>query len=299
MLRSFLLFLLLCFTSYSSSGNNDSLRTLKTRKIILGSGTAAFTVGSLIFLHQAWFADYKTSKFHFFNDNEEWFQMDKMGHTYSNYQAARLMMQAMDWAGFKNKQQLLIGGLSGFTYMTAVEIMDGYSSGWGFSWGDMAANAVGTGLAIGQKIFWKEQRIQLKFSFHKTDFPQYRSSLLGETFPQQILKDYNGQTYWLSINPASFLKQDTKFPKWLNIAFGHGASGMIGAKYNNILVIDEQGNTKFFPRYRQFYFSLDADLTKIKTKSKLLKTVFSVVNVIKIPFPNLELSQGTLKFNPY
>jgi hypothetical protein len=42
--------------------------------------------------------------------------------------------------------------------------------------------------------------------------------------------------------------------------------------------------------YRQFYLSFDADLTKIETKSKFLKTVFSVVNFIKIPAPALEFN---------
>ena len=225
--------------------------------------------------------------------------MDKYGHTYSNYQVARLMMGAMDWAGYTKKKQVLIGGLSGFTYMTAIEVMDGYSDGWGFSWGDMAANALGSGLAIGQKLWWNEQRIQLKFSFQRSSYAQYRPELLGKSFATQLLKDYNGQTYWLSINPSSFIKKENKFPKWLNIAFGYGANGMTGAFYNNVLYVDENGNTKTFERYRQYYFSLDADLTKIKTRSKFLKSVFSCINIIKIPFPNLELSQGKLKFNAY
>ena len=40
--------------------------------------------------------------------------------------------------------------------------------------------------------------------------------------------------------------------------------------------------------YRQFYLSLDVDLTKIETKSHFLKTLFSVFNTIKIPAPTLQ-----------
>jgi hypothetical protein len=40
--------------------------------------------------------------------------------------------------------------------------------------------------------------------------------------------------------------------------------------------------------YRQFYLSLDVDLTKISTKSHFLKTLFSVINTIKIPAPTLQ-----------
>lgn len=278
---------------------SDSLSVIKKRKWTLGVSSIGLTTASLIYLNQAWYQDYNTSKFHWFNDNDEWFQMDKVGHVFTTYQTGRLMMGAMDWAGYSKKQQMLYGGLSGFTYLAAIEIMDGYSDGWGFSWGDVAANTLGSGLTIGQKAWWNEQRIQLKFSFRKTSLAQYRPDLLGKSWSTQILKDYNGQTYWLSINPSSFMKPETKFPKWLNVAFGYGADGMLGARYNNILVMDENGNTRYFNRYQQYYFSLDADLTRIKTKSKVLKSIFSCINIIKIPFPNLELSEGRLRFNAY
>lgn len=293
------IFILLFVFAGSSALASDSLSVLKKRKLILGASSVALTAGSLVYLNQAWYAQYSSSKFHTFNDNDEWLQMDKCGHTFTTYQTGRLMMQAMDWAGYAKKKQVLIGGLSGFGYMTAIEVMDGYSSGWGFSWGDMGANALGSGLAIGQKLLWNEQRIQLKFSFYQSPFAKYRTDQLGKSLSTQILKDYNGQTYWLSINPSSFLKKDTRFPKWINLTFGYGASGMLGARYNNVLAQDKNGNTFYFNRYRQAYFSLDVDFTRIKTKSKVLKAVFSCINVIKIPFPNLELSEGKLKFNYY
>jgi len=278
---------------------SDSLSLFKKRKLALGISSIALTSGSLIYLNQAWYQEYNTSKFHEFNDNDEWFQLDKCGHTFTTYQTGRLMMNAMDWAGYSKKHQLLIGGLSGLAYMSAIEVMDGYSDGWGFSWGDMGANALGSGLAIGQKALWNEQRIQLKFSFYQSNYAKFRTDLLGESFGSQILKDYNGQIYWLSINPSTFMKKETKFPKWLNVAFGYGANGMIGARDNNFLIQDADGTIHTFNRYRQGYFSLDVDFTRIKTKSRFLKSVFTCINIIKIPFPNLEVSEGKLKFNYY
>lgn len=298
MLRfKFLIFIFLAISQFILA--SDSLSVFKKRKITLGISTAALTGGSLVYLNQAWFQQYSSGKFHFFNDNDEWLQMDKCGHTFTNYQVSRVMMQAMDWAGYSTKKQILIGGLSGFTYMTAIEVMDGYSAGWGFSWGDMSANALGTGMSIGQKLLWKEQRIQLKFSFYPTNYAKYRPNLLGDEIYMQVLKDYNGQIYWLSVNPSSFIKRENKFPKWLNVAFGYGANGMIGAKYNNVLAEDADGTTHYFNRYRQGYFSLDVDFTRIKTKSKFLKSIFTCINVLKVPFPNLEVSEGKLKFNYY
>lgn len=298
MLRLKHLILLLSIVNYNVFAS-DSLSVIKKRKIGLGVFCSSLTAGSLIYLNQTWYQEYNTSHFHTFDDNQEWLQMDKCGHTLSNFQIGSLMMDAMDWAGYKKKQQLLIGGLSGLVYMSAIEVMDGYSDGWGFSWGDMGANALGTGIAIGQKALWNEQRIKLKFSFYSSQYAKYNPDLLGNSTATQILKDYNGQIYWLSINPSCFMKKDTKFPKWLNFAFGYGANGMLGANYNNFAIEDESGNVTTFNRYRQGYFSLDVDLTRIKTKSKILKSIFYGLNIIKIPFPNLELSEGKLKFNYY
>ena len=298
-MRTFQFFILFCVGFQQFSVANDSLSVFKKKKIILCVTTTAVTSGSLIYLNQAWYKKYNTTHFHFFNDNNEWCQLDKFGHAFTNYQTARLMMEAMNWAGYTEKKQILLGGLSGFTYMAAIEAMDGFSNGWGFSWGDMAANLLGTGIAIGQKIAWKEQRIQLKFMYRSSGYAQYNTSLLGENISERVLKDYNGQTYWLSVNPSAFMKHENKFPKWLNLAFGYGANGMLNAQYNTFLVIDANGYVINFDRYRQFYFSLDADLTRIKTKSKVLKSIFSIINVIKIPFPNLELSENKIKFNPY
>jgi hypothetical protein len=260
------------------------------RKTVLASSAGALTVGSLIYLDQAWYKDYNTGKFHFFNDNKEWLQMDKAGHMFTTYQTGRLMMDAFNWAGFNRRQQLFIGGSSGLAYMTAIEVLDGFSDGWGFSWGDEVADILGASAAISQEAFWHEQRIQIKFSYAQSGLAKYNPELLGKNPYTQILKDYNGQTYWLSANIFSFLKKESKFPKWLNVAVGYSAYGMLGGQYNNFTVQDDQGNVLLFQRERRFYLSLDVDLTRIKTKSRFLKSVFSAFNILKFPAPALQLS---------
>ncbi|NDP27895.1 MAG: DUF2279 domain-containing protein [Flavobacterium sp.] len=241
--------------------------------------------GALIGLNQLWYADYPKSSFHFINDNADWMQMDKMGHLYSSYHIGRLGAEALNWSGSSKKNQLIYGASLGFVFLTAVEVMDGFSEEWGASMGDVVANASGTALYVSQELLWKEQRITPKFSFHTTQYPNFRPDLLGSSTSEQILKDYNGQTYWFSANLYSFSKK-SQFPKWLNVAVGYGAEGMIGKN-------DIKNNLNFLikpEKYRQFYLSLDLDLTKITTKSHFLKTVFSVLNTVKIPAPTLEYS---------
>ena len=265
----------------------------KRRKAIYITEAAAASV-ALIGLNQLWYADFKRSSFHTVNDNSEWLQMDKAGHIISSYYIGKMGMNVLDWAGESKKKQLIYGATLGFAFLSTVEVLDGFSEKWGFSVGDLAANATGTGLLVGQELLWNEQRIQLKYSFHTTAYASRRPNILGTNVLEQSLKDYNGQTYWLSANLWSFSKQ-SKIPKWLNIALGYGAEGMISA--NDDIFI----NTIFLPahkRYRQYYLSLDIDLTKIKTHSKFLKTVFSTINFIKIPAPTFEItSKGTTKFH--
>ena len=82
--------------------------------------------------------------------------------------------------------------------------------------------------------------------------------------------------------------QTTNFPQWLNVAVGHGANGMLSAY--------QKKNDS--PRRRQFLLSLDVDLTRVKTKNKLLNTVLHSLGFIKFPMPTLELSNGKLHAHP-
>lgn len=262
----------------------DSLQLNRRNTIVLSE--TVLTVTALVGLNQLWYADYPKSKFHTINDNSNWMQMDKLGHVYSAYHLGRYSAELFNWSGVSKKNQLIYGASYGFVFLTAVEVFDGYSAEWGFSWGDFLANGLGTSLYVSQALLWNEQRIIPKFSFHTTDFTKQRPEVLGSSLSEQILKDYNGQTYWLSANVSSFFKSTT-IPKWFNIAFGYGADGMISAT--------PSPNQEHF---RQFYLSFDVDLTKIKSNSHFLKTVFSVFNSVKIPAPTFEIStSGNSKFH--
>ena len=254
--------------------------------LVLGSQTVIYA-GTMALLYQAWYKDYPQSGFHWINDNNEWMQIDKIGHATTSAYLGKFGYEFYRWAGVKRKKAIWIGGSAGFLYLSIIEILDGFSAEWGASMGDVIANTAGTALFIGQQLAWDEQRFNLKWSYHPTDYAKYNPDQLGSGGIESALKDYNGQTYWLSGNVYSFLHKSSKFPKWLNIAFGYGAEGMLGANSNP--KYDSEGNPlPDFPRYRQYYLSLDADLTKIKTRSHFLKFLFNGFGFLKIPFPTLE-----------
>lgn len=279
-------FFILC-ASFNLYAQQDSLNKKRLRTVIV-TESVTYTA-TMAGLYGLWYKNEPSSSFHTFNDNKEWLQMDKVGHGVASYYTGLAGYHALKWVGVEKKKSIWYGGTLGLFFLTSVEVFDGYSSAWGFSWGDVGVNAAGSGLFIGQQLLWDEQRVLLKYSYHKSNYADLRPNVFGETLIQNAIKDYNGQTYWASANIASFLGENTAFPKWLNFAVGYGADGMVGA-FNN----DFDSSIK---RYRQYYISLDIDLTRIKTKSKFFNTVFGAFGFIKFPMPTIEFNQhGKAKF---
>ena len=292
----YFVFVLASFSGLAQSKLNqflkpsDTLHKPRRNAVVITEATAGGL--TLLGLNQLWYSDFERSKFQTINDNNEWLQMDKLGHAFTAYQVGKFGADVLNWSGVSEKDQLLYGATLGFSFLTAVEVLDGFSKEWGFSWGDFAANASGTGLYIGQELLWKEQRITLKYSFHRTDFAAQRPDKLGVGLLEESLKDYNGQTYWLSANLHSFFKQ-SKLPKWLNVAFGYGGEGLLAGTEAKQIELFGQHN-----RQRQYYLSLDVDLTKINTNSHILRTLFNIFNVVKIPLPTLEFTdKNGIKFH--
>ena len=260
----------------------------KKRNILLISEATAYTV-SLVGLNQLWYADYPKSSFHFINDNGEWLQMDKLGHMTTSYYTGVAGIKAYEWTGMSRKNAIWYGGLTGTFFLTIIEVLDGQSEQWGASSGDLIANTAGSFLAIGQALKWNEQRIQLKYSYKPSVWASQNPSQLGSNHLERALKDYNGQTYWLSFNMKSLLGiQSVDFPNWLNVAIGHGANGMVSAYQK-----EEDCN-----RRRQYLFSIDIDLTRIKTKSKSLNSILHAFGFVKFPMPTIELRNNRIYAHP-
>lgn len=259
-------------------------------------GTAAFYTITLLMLRKQWYK--KKVPFHTFNDNGEWLQMDKVGHAATAYCMSRGGYELMRWSGVDERASILTGGLLALLFQTTLEVYDGHAEGWGFSKGDMLANVAGTALFMGQQFGPGQQVVSMKYGFRKTIFPPYRPNLLGKTTGQQLLKDYNGQQYWLSVNLASVLPVGPSFPRWLNLDLGYSGSGMIGG-HENPVTFDTDGNEVKFTRYRQFFISPDADLSRIGTFSPSLQRFIGTAQFFKIPAPSLEFNRVKgIRFHP-
>jgi hypothetical protein len=265
----------------------DSLRPARLRSLLVVEGAAYG--GVLLGLNHLWYKDQPRSSFHFFNDNRDWQQMDKMGHAYSTYQLSRIHYESFRWAGLSPKKAAIWSSVAGFAWLLPVEILDGFSSAYGASSGDLIANAGGALLWGSQQLLWEKQLLSLKFSFHPTPWAARRTSLLGNNLPQQLLKDYNGQTYWLSADLHRLSSGRT--PAWLNLGLGYGASGMV---YANARQNSELG----YEAYRQFFLAPDFNLRSIRSNKRAVRWLLFVLDGIHLPAPALEFSRNKLYLHP-
>lgn len=319
-LQSFLVIIFSAFCIISHAQRQDTLSFWQASpEFNQGRFNKAFTFSAIAYtgfstgLYYTWYRQYPMEGFHLFDDMGEWKQMDKAGHIYTAYLQGVLCYKGAKWTGMSDRKAIWTGVLCGSLFQTTIEVMDGFSSQWGFSVGDFGANAIGTGAFALQQSYWGEQRILLKESSWArnyddsairsidgsatTSLDERTGQLFGNGFFEKYLKDYNGQTYWASINIRSFQPHWESIPDWLNIAVGYGAQGLYGGFENQW----EKDGVKYeldLPRYRQWYLSLDVDLSKIDTDNYLLKTLLSVLNIIKIPAPALEINTlGEVKFH--
>ncbi len=316
-MRHYILTLLVFFTfgslksQYSTtySPENDSITDLsvqefdfsKRKKVFWTAGISSY-VAMGTGLYFAWYDNYPQSGFHTFNDWNEWRNMDKAGHAYSAYFQSSLIHDLSQWAGYSDEKAMMISSLSSIAGQLTIEVMDGFSRDWGFSVSDMASNLVGTGLFYIQEKKWKEQRIKMKMSYWPESYSEESFSsesglfsttqkerskaLFGSSGIERFLKDYNGQTIWLSANLRAFMP-DSRIPKFLNLALGYSARNLYGGFANSwdlsgdTFVVDESQ----FPRSSQWILGLDINLESIYHSTEFGKALFKVLDIFKFPAP--------------
>lgn len=292
--------------------------TLDKKRFWITAGIGAGIYSSVsVGLYYTWYKDFELGGFRTFDDSREWLQMDKTGHWITTYNEAQWIYDGARWTGLNKKKSLIMAGVVSTMLQGTVEVMDGFSEKWGFSWSDVGFNTLGMASFVAQQAIWDEQRILFKASSNWQTAPNFMvtsvdgsatsslrqrsDELFGTGIAERYLKDYNAVTAWASVNVRSFAP-DSKWPKWLNVAVGYGASHLYGGFENEWT--DEEGNTfvvpeEVFPRQRQYFLSLDIDFRRIPTKKRWLKTIFNILNFAKFPAPALEVTGlGVVKMHP-
>lgn len=253
--------------------------SLRFRRLITWGTFTATAIGSYAYLMTQWYSGVPKSHFHWFNDWEEWKQMDKVGHLYGAYQLGRLALQLAQWTQSPSQKRPYYAFL-GFLYQLPIEVMDGFSAKWGASLPDVGANLIGSLLAFGNQILWGEQRVLVKYSFYPSPYAEKYPDKLGKGIVQ-LLKDYNGQNYWLSFRIGDWIS-NASWSRGLAIALGYGADGLIGG-YGQ-----EPASVIRARESRQWYLGVDLHVSAYKTRSKVLNSLLFCLDAVRIPLPALE-----------
>ncbi len=312
-------FTLLLFNNSNSQGSFQRFLipsdSLSSKRAWLAGSTAFVTYSAFsIGLYNAWYKKTKQTPFHLFNDSGEWNNLDKVAHSYNSYIQSNLIYDGARWCGYSENAAIICGTSVSMLFQTTIEVMDGFSSDWGFSWVDIGSNVLGAGLFAGQQLLWHDQKFKLKLSAFPKKYPdafitgdkgtnisykQRAEDLYGKAYFTSFLKDYNAQTFWLSFNPGIISTSlNNYWPDFLDLSIGYGSDNLFGGYKNEWSTNGEYFSANSTPRYHQYYLSLDIDLKKIKVKNNFLRTALHLINTIKIPAPALEYnSQGKVKWH--
>jgi hypothetical protein len=233
----------------------------------------------------------ETSKFHFHDpgrDIREYKQMDKIGHVVEAYYMSHLTSKIYRWSGFSAPTSIWLGSLTGFIWMLQIEITDGFYKAWGFSLYDLTANIMGCGYSALQQ-FYPEYLKGIRFKVSYSPSQAYKKDLYS-TVSKSFLDDYEGFTWWLTINIYDVLPRSWKddYPGWLRpwgLGIGHGVKDIA---------------TDVFNGEREIFIGLDFDLTKIPTgQSNFLKFWKDEFNAVRLPLPAVRLYPRTVWFGFY
>ncbi|MFZ1847952.1 MAG: hypothetical protein WAU12_13630, partial [Saprospiraceae bacterium] len=109
--KEWFLVLFLMMISFSTKAqlfkSSDTL--IRTRvAAITATGLTGYGIG-MVLLSKAWYKNRLTSDFHFFNDNGEWLQIDKVGNVYSAYTDSRIVYNMYKWAGVRESKAVWLG----------------------------------------------------------------------------------------------------------------------------------------------------------------------------------------------
>ncbi len=193
---------------------------------------------------------------------------DKLGHMTFAYTASTIYGDLGRWCGMDSTAATWMGFGVALSYQTYVEIRDGFSKDYGFSWGDMGANLVGASLPVVQHYVPSLRCIDLQISY-------WPSANFKNGAYNSIVDDYTSTTHWLAINTYDVAPRQWQqwIPPWLGIALGHSVQNLDGNGGGQHIV----------------YLSLDWQLHRIPNLPPWLQSILRVLHLYHLPAPAVRI----------
>ncbi|MDY0080544.1 MAG: DUF2279 domain-containing protein [Ignavibacteriaceae bacterium] len=285
--------ILLCVLKVYSQEADSSEGIKWGRFAVAGTALAAVDAGVWFYAKEAWYK-YGTVKWHTFND---WYNaklnLDKTGHAHMTMLYNKLIYHTARWTNMGEKEANWSSAGIAWLMQFQIELYDAYFENWGFSWPDVGANTIGAFYPTLQREFPLLQNFNLKYSYHP-------SSDLEQKFVNDFINDYEGTTYWLTINVHEFLPEAIKeyYPDWLNIALGYGVNGIFHSdgNWNH----DVKNNKRGLGR-EEWYIALDYDFMKVfkPKEGTFWYTLLDLLNAVHLPAPTIRFSPSAIYYGLY
>jgi Predicted periplasmic lipoprotein (DUF2279) len=159
--------------------------------------------------------------------NEGWFGQgtyaggaDKLGHAFTTYAGTRILARVFEGLGNAPEHSLRLAGWTSLSVLTGVEVLDGFSSRWRFSYEDAVSNVAGVAIAL---LLERHPSIDALLDFRLLYRRSDDDRLRGKTSPTG---DYSGQTYLLAFKADGVPPlRDVPLVRYLELLVGYGARG--------------------------------------------------------------------------
>ena len=241
--------------------------------VVVGGTVVGFTLGHVV-LNDLWWKGTQ-APFHINRRQDYLYALnaDKDGHMTFAFITSTVYGDLFRWTGMDSATAIWSGAGVSMAYQTYIEIRDGYSQDFGFSWGDMAANFIGASLPIAKHYAPVLRPIDLQISF-------WPSQEFKDGSHRSIIDDYTSTTHWLSASIYDWMPPAWQewYPPWLGISIGHSVRDLngIGGGFHTV------------------YLSLDWNLHRIKGLPDWLRSVFRVLHLYHLPAPAVQIYPGVV-----
>jgi hypothetical protein len=261
--------------------SGDPPNSVTEIKLIKSSLMGAIAIATGVALHinqsTAWW-DGKGRSFYIYDDWNDALFADKFGHFMGGYFISYLARESFVYSGFSWNQSIFLGSLLGLISQTYIEFKDGHAENTGFSPSDFAADLAGVTYFYVQHYIPFLQNFSPKWQYA----PPAIIGVPPKARTQTFLDNYNSTTAWISIHIHNLFlgKEESFWPKWLNLGIGYGINGYNTQDISNRFVIGIDYNlVELLPDGDHFWNWLKQSL-----------------NCIKFPAPAIEFSQKGTRF---
>jgi hypothetical protein len=220
--------------------------------------------------------------------------VDKFGHFFGGYGTSYVLSEALQTAGVSWETSTIIGSVLGLTYMTYIEILDGYSLDFGFSPSDFYADLLGAGFFLAQHYFPILQNFSPKFEYVNPPWLGEENRKPHDSF----IDNYSAQSFWWSINIRNLFGGVVKeyLPDWMQLSFGYAAYSMCGPGSDKWSCDPTKSEpvSEWVWGNRKFIIALDYDLVKLLPDGPpFWNWLKQGLNLFKLPAPAVQFGKTT------